>query len=331
MSTRARPPIGGCHIVSTVLELQNIDKTFETGRGLVHAVRDVSMSVSAGEVVGLVGESGSGKSTIANVVLGLEQPNRGEIMFRDRPQQQWLSTDPREYRERVQAIFQHPIQALDGRKRVEWLIAEPLVIHGRGAPAARKQRVKELMADVNLDLSLLDRYPRELSGGQAQRVNIARALALEPEMLVCDEPVSALDVSVQAQILNLLLSIQASRSMAMLFISHSLPVVRHVSHRILVMYAGTIVESGDGQLISGNPINPYTRLLMSAVSSDRSPRDSTEQQPVRESLPTAGCRFAPRCSLAIEQCTVAEPDLEQLEVGHSTRCWRSAELIDGAS
>jgi oligopeptide/dipeptide ABC transporter ATP-binding protein len=314
--------------VSPLLELHNVDKTFQTDRGIVHAVRDVSLSVAPGEVVGIVGESGSGKSTIANLILGLEQPSGGEIMFRDDPLHDWLSGNRRAYRKCVQAVFQHPIQALDGRKRVEWLIAEPLVIHGIGTSASRRDRLKELMVDVNLDHSLLSRYPRELSGGQAQRVNIARALALEPELLVCDEPVSALDVSVQAQILNLLLSIQAARSMAMVFISHSLPVVRHISHRILVMYAGTIVESGDGETISGRPVNPYTRLLMGAVSDDQPLHESSELQTVRDGIPVVGCRFAPRCSVAIDKCVVEEPTLESLTDGHSTRCWRGQELMD---
>ena len=311
-----------------LLELHNVDKTFQTDRGIVHAVRDVSLSVAPGEVVGLVGESGSGKSTIANLILGLEQPSDGEITFRGDPLQDWLSGNRRAYRKCVQAVFQHPIQALDGRKRVEWLIAEPMVIHRIGTPASRRDRLRELMVDVNLDHSLLSRYPHELSGGQAQRVNIARALALEPEILVCDEPVSALDVSVQAQILNLLLSIQAARSMAMVFISHSLPVVRHISHRILVMYAGTIVESGDGETISGRPVNPYTRLLMGAVSDDQSLHESSELQPVRDGIPVVGCRFAPRCSVAIDKCVVEEPTLESLTGGHSTRCWRGQELMD---
>ena len=312
--------------MSALLEIRGLSKTFSTKRGLVHAVRDVSMDVDEGEVVGLVGESGSGKSTVANLVLGLEQPDSGEIVFQGTDLQQWLKSDARTYRENVQAVFQYPIQALDSRKKVGWLVAEPLVIHGRGLAKARRSRVLELMADVHLEVDLLDRYPTELSGGQAQRVNIARALALEPSLLVCDEAVSALDVSVQAQIMNLLLEIQAARSMAMLFISHSLAVVRHLSDRIVVMYAGTVAEQGPGREISDRPTHPYTQLLISAAlgSGDDGKK---HDRAMREGIPESGCRFSPRCYASIDKCVAAEPELEELFEGHTSRCWRAEELL----
>ena len=310
-----------------LLELDGVDKNFSTNRGPVHAVRQMSMTIGEGEAVGLVGESGSGKSTVANLVLGLEQPDAGRISFRGRSVEDWLAGDPGAYRRAVQAVFQHPFQALDSRKRVGWLVAEPLVIHRRGSPRQRAGRVEELMADVNLDPALADRYPRQLSGGQAQRVNIARALALEPSLLVCDEPVSALDVSVQAQILNLLLEIGRRRSMAMLFISHSLPVVRHLSDRIVVMYAGTAVEQGPGGEVSDRPTHPYTQLLISAASMTGGGRGGGGKA-MREALPSRGCRFAPRCPAAIDRCTADEPELEELREEHRSRCWRAREFLE---
>jgi oligopeptide/dipeptide ABC transporter ATP-binding protein len=226
-------------------------------------------------------------------------------------------------------VFQYPIQALDSRKRVGWLIAEPLRIHKRGAPKALRAKVLELMADVHLETELIDRFPTELSGGQAQRVNIARALALEPSLLVCDEAVSALDVSVQAQIMNLLMEIQVSRSMAMLFISHSLAVVRHLSDRIVVMYAGTVAEQGRGIEISDRPTHPYTQLLISAATGAGG-GGAGEDAAMREALPEAGCRFAPRCYAVIDVCTQQEPQLDEQIEGHSSRCWRAEELISAA-
>ena len=302
-----------------LLELNEAGKTFVTDRGPVHAVRGVSMTLRDGEVVGLVGESGSGKSTIANLVLGLEKPDAGRIYFRGRSVGDWLEGAAGKYRQAVQAVFQYPFQALDSRKRVGWLVAEPLVVHRRGDSRWRAQRVEELMSDVHLDPALVDRYPHQLSGGQAQRVNIARALALEPSLLVCDEPVSALDVSVQAQILNLLLEINRERSMAMLFISHSLPVVRHLSHRIVVMYAGTAVEYGPGEEVSDRPTHPYTQLLVSAASMTADLNSSSPA--MREAIPVRGCRFFPRCALSIERCSVEEPTLDERSAGHSSRCW----------
>lgn len=310
--------------MTALLELTGVDKTFVTDRGPVRAVRRMSMTIGEGEVVGLVGESGSGKSTIANLVLGLEQADAGLICFRGRDVREWLDSDDAGYRQAVQAVFQHPFQALDSRKRVGWLVAEPLVIHRRGKSRSRAERVRELMADVHLDPSLVDRYPHQLSGGQAQRVNIARALALEPSLLVCDEPVSALDVSVQAQILNLLLEINRERSMAMLFISHSLPVVRHLSDRIVVMYAGTAVEEGPGGEVSDRPTHPYTQLLVSAASVVTGD-GGRAQGMMREAIPSVGCRFVPRCPVAIDRCSTEEPTLDELAEGHSSRCWLASD------
>jgi ABC-type glutathione transport system ATPase component len=250
--------------VTALLELQAVDKAFHGGGDAIHACRGVDLQVQEGEVVGLVGESGSGKSTLANLVLGLLAPDRGEVRFEGRSLTDWLRLDPRRFRAQVQAVFQQPLLALDGRRRIGWSVSEPLRIHGVGDHAARRARVGELLARVGLDPGVADRWPRELSGGQLQRVNIARALALRPRLLVCDEPVSALDVSVQAQVLNLLLDIQRSAGMAMLFISHDLAVVRHLSDQVVVLDAGRVVEHGPAEAVCDRPQHPYTRALLAA-------------------------------------------------------------------
>ena len=304
-----------------LLETDAVSKTFGSGKNAVHAVREVSLSLAQGEVLGLVGESGSGKSTVANLLLGIETPDSGSISVEGRPVGNWLKEEPRAYREVIQAVFQYPIAALDSRKRVGWLIEEPLVVHGRGTKKQRVARVKDLMSAVQLDEELLDRFPYELSGGQAQRVNIARALALEPKILICDEPVSALDVSVQAQILNLLLELQTSHQMSMIFISHSLAVVRHLSNRIAVMYAGTIVEGGPGRDLVDSPSHPYTELLVQAAASSSSNREGLVSTISPEGLPRSGCRFVPRCPLATEVCSNGEPELVMNSQSRSIRCW----------
>ena len=309
--------------MTQLVEIDGVSKTFGSGKNAVHAVREVSISLAQGEVLGLVGESGSGKSTVANLLLGIETPDSGSISVEGRPIGDWLKDEPRAYREVIQAVFQYPVAALDSRKRVKWLIEEPLVVHSRGTRKQRVARVKDLMSSVQLDEELFDRFPSELSGGQAQRVNIARALALEPKVLICDEPVSALDVSVQAQILNLLLELQTSHQMSMIFISHSLAVVRHLSNRIAVMYAGTIVEGGPGRDLVDSPSHPYTELLVQAAVTGSSSREGSASTISPEGLPRTGCRFVPRCSLATEVCSDREPELEQMSQSRSIRCWHS--------
>jgi oligopeptide/dipeptide ABC transporter ATP-binding protein len=318
--------------VTPLLELRAVRKSFVHRGSAVHAVRDVSLVVPDGEIVGLVGESGSGKSTVANLVLGLERPDAGEIRFRGRDLSRWLAGSGRPYRAEVQAVFQDPVQAMDGRKRIGWSVAEPLVIHGTARGPAARARVAELFDAVHLDPALADRFPHQVSGGQAQRANIARALALRPSLLVCDEAVSALDVSVQAQILNLFLEIQELSRMAMLFISHALPVVRLLSDRIVVMYAGTVVEQGPAEEVCGRPWHPYTRLLVDSIPSSR-PSGGRAGAPVapREELPAAGCRFASRCPLVTDRCRAEEPPLRTVDVVHQAACWRAGESPAGSS
>ncbi len=247
-----------------LLSVRGLIKTFRDGQSETVAVREFDLTILPGEIVGLVGESGSGKSTVANILLGLLEPDVGEIEFDGRPLSDWLHRDRRAYRAGVQAVFQQPLLALDRRRTVGWSIAEPLVVHSLGDRASRALRVLELLDSVGLDPALAERRPHELSGGQLQRVNIARALALDPRLLICDEAVSALDVSVQAQIIDLFLDVQERLAVAMLFISHNMAVVRHISDSMVVMYHGDVVESGSTAQVCDSPESAYARKLMSS-------------------------------------------------------------------
>jgi len=248
-----------------LFEIRNLTKVFSGGQ--VRAVDDVSLDIHTGETLGLVGESGSGKSTLGRLILRLIEPTSGSIRLEGRDLLAASSGEMRRLRRDMQIIFQDPFASLDPRYRVEDIIAEPLIVHG-GAMAAtleRRQRIAELLRAVGLDESARYRYPHEFSGGQRQRIGIARALALRPKFIVCDEPVSALDVSVGAQIINLLAQLQRDFGLTYLFISHSMPVVRYLATRIAVMYRGKIVEVGDTELITRDPIHPYTRNLLEAT------------------------------------------------------------------
>jgi ABC-type oligopeptide transport system ATPase subunit len=246
-----------------LVEIRDLTKVFSAH---VRAVDDVSLDIQAGETLGLVGESGSGKSTLGRLILRLIEPTKGSIHFQGRNLLTASSGEMRRVRRDLQIIFQDPFASLDPRFRVEDVIAEPLIIHGEnGSKLNLKQRVSELLRAVGLDESARLRYPHEFSGGQRQRIGIARALALRPKFIVCDEPVSALDVSVGAQIINLLAELQRDFGLTYLFISHSMPVVRYLATRIAVMYKGKIVELGATELITTNPIHPYTRNLLDAT------------------------------------------------------------------
>jgi peptide/nickel transport system ATP-binding protein len=253
-------------MTAALLTIEGLVKRFRSPSGqTVTALDGVDLTVGNGEVVGLVGESGSGKSTLANVVLGLVEPDAGGVTFSDRPLPSWLNDDPRSYRRQVQAVFQQPALALDPLRTVGWAIAEPLGIHRLVRRADRPRHVAELLATVGLGRELAERRPGELSGGQLQRVNIARALALQPRLLVCDEAVSSLDVSVQAQILNLLLDIHVRDGLAMLFISHDLAVVRHIADRVVVVLDGRVVEAGPVEEVVDRPQQQYTQRLLAAA------------------------------------------------------------------
>jgi oligopeptide/dipeptide ABC transporter ATP-binding protein len=293
----------------------------------VKAVDDVSLTVEAGEAVGLVGESGCGKSTLGKAVIRLVEPTGGRIVFDGQDITRAGASELRPLRRRFQMVFQDPFNSLDPRMTAGQSIAEALVIHRLGATAAaRKTRVGELLHSVGLDPDMAGRYPHQFSGGQRQRVGIARALAVEPQLIVCDEPVSALDVSVQAQVVNLLRDIQRDQGLAYLFISHDLAVVEHLCQRIVVMYLGHVVESGPARSVCQDPKHPYTQVLLSAVpavhpSAKRS-RILLQGDAPSPIHPPSGCPFHPRCPVAESLCRVERPEIRNLPDGREVACHR---------
>ena len=293
------------------------------GAGELKAVDSVSFDIAKGETLGLVGESGCGKSTTAKVVLGLIPASAGSIAFEGRAVTARRDRDWRALRQHMQMVYQDPLGALDRRLAAARQIREPLDIFGVGSSAEREDRVRELLDAVGLQRSVADRYPHELSGGQRQRVVLARALILKPSLLVCDEPISALDVSIQAQVINLLVDLQDRLGVAMLFISHDLKVVRQVSHRVAVMYLGRIVESGEPERLLREPSHPYTQALVSAVPNPRArhqPRIVLSGDPPNPVDVPTGCSFHPRCPVATQRCHSEPPELQQVAVGHHVAC-----------
>lgn len=284
----------------------------------VHALDRVSLTIDRGEVLGLVGESGSGKSTLGRIIVGLEEPTSGTVVF---GAAHALAVPAVQRHISAQIVFQNPISSLNPRQRVRDLLAEPIRVHRIAQDIDAS--VRQLAERVGLTEVLLDRRPHELSGGQCQRVGIARALAVNPILLVCDEPVSALDVSIQAQVLNLLADLQEDTHCSYLFISHDLPIIERISHRVAIMYLGRIVESAATRKLFDNPLHPYTRaLIASAPTIDRRRRDF---QPIRGEIasplaPPSGCHFHPRCPLATERCRVERPMLREKGPGHFSAC-----------
>lgn len=301
-----------------LVEAKAVSKSF-AARGLfrrgrtVQAVRDVDATIARGETVGLVGESGSGKSTLGRVMLGLTPATSGSVEFDGTPLAELSAENLRRQRRRMQIVFQDPFGSLDPRRRVGAQIADRVTIHNLASPATRATRVTELLAKVGLDPSHAKRFPHEFSGGQRQRVGIARALATQPDFLVADEPVSALDVSIQAQIVQLLISLQGELGLAMLFISHDLSIVRHLCHRVMVMYLGRVVEEGPAAKLFAAPAHPYTRALISATPklrpADRQQRILLSGDPPSPSNPPSGCAFRTRCPHAVANCAAAVPQL----------------------
>jgi len=295
---------------------------------VVHAVDDVSIEVHPGETLGVVGESGSGKTTLAYGVLGHHRPTKGRIEFRGEDVTGWSGERLRDLRQHMQMIFQDPYSSLNPRMRIEEVVGEPLIVHHRVSDRAElRQRVAELLRLTGMSPAVIDRYPHAFSGGQRQRIGIARALALEPSLLVADEPTSALDVSVQAQVINLMQELQERLGLSYLFISHNLAVVRHISHRIAIMYSGKLVEVAPTAEIFDDPQHPYTRALLSAIPV---PDPTTDWHSKRTALsgeipspidPPLGCRFNTRCPDAVDRCYEESPPLAETSTGHWTACW----------
>jgi len=317
-----------------LLEVRNLVKHFRVagglfgGRsGLIRAVDGVSFELRRGETLGLVGESGCGKTTTGRCILQLERPTSGEVIFEGRDLTRLGEDELRAVRRKMQVIFQDPYSSLNPRMTVGQIIAEPLAVHGIVTERrSRAQRVRDLLSHVGLLPQHADRYPHQLSGGQRQRVGIARALAVEPALIICDEPVSALDVSIQAQIINLLEDLQAQFGLTYLFVAHDLSVVRHISDRVAVMYLGKIVEITDRKSLYDVPLHPYTKALLSAVPI---PDPVLEAQRERVVLggevpsplnPPPGCVFHPRCPIAVDRCRREVPELREIRAGHRAAC-----------
>jgi oligopeptide transport system ATP-binding protein len=318
----------------TLLEVRGLRKLFPVSEGIlarrvgeVKAVDGVDFTLRRGETLGLVGESGCGKTTTGRCILLLERPTGGEILYDGIDLAKLKHKELLALRRRIQVIFQDPYSSLNPRMKVGDIIAEPMKVHAIAPDAAgRTARVRELLAICGLHPNFADRYPHEMSGGQRQRVGIARALALDPEFIICDEAVSALDVSIQAQIINLLEDLRARFGLTYLFIAHDLSVVRHLCQRVAVMYLGRIVELADCDELFDNALHPYTRALLEAVPvPDPSVEASRKFRPVKGEVPSPinpppGCVFHPRCPIAVESCSRVRPELREVRPGHWVAC-----------
>ena len=308
-----------------LIEVKNLKKYFKTPRGMLHAVDDVSFSIEKGKTLGIVGESGCGKSTTGRALLRLVEPTSGSVMFEGKDVLQFSEKEMRKARRDMQIIFQDPFSSLDPRMTVNQIISEPLKIHKLYPdPKKREERVLELMETVGLAERLINTYPHELDGGRRQRIGIARALAVNPKFIVCDEPVSALDVSIQAQILNLLQDLQEKLGLTYMFITHDLSVVNHFSDDIAVMYLGKMVEKAPAEELFTNPLHPYTKALLSAIPvpnlkkrNDRIILKGEVTSPIN--LPDE-CRFAGRCQYACDECRAKAPELVEVSPNHFLAC-----------
>ena len=303
--------------------------------GTVYAVDDVSFKVKAGETVGLVGESGCGKTTLGRTILRLYNPTDGVVIFGGNNMSRLSRGKLRDLRRDMQMIFQDPFESLDSRQTIGDILEEPFIIHGIGTPEERKMEVNKLLHRIGLSESATTRFPHEFSGGQRQRIGIARAIALKPQLIICDEPVSALDVSIQSQILNLLLELQQEMKLTYLFISHDLAVVKHISDTVAVMYLGKIVEYADADTIYEKPLHPYTQALISAIPIP-DPAVKKKKQILKGDVPSPinpppGCRFHTRCPIVIKRCKTEEPQLRSIKDvavnAHVVACHRAGEVV----
>ena len=310
-----------------ILRVEHLKKYFTTPKGILHAVDDVNFSIRTGETLGVVGESGCGKSTMGRAILRLHEPTSGKVYFEGKDILGYNKKQLKDLRKDMQIIFQDPFASLNPRMTVSEAIIEPLLVQGiykASERAAITRRVEKIMNRVGLAKRLVNTYPHELDGGRRQRIGIARALAVNPKFIVCDEPVSALDVSIQAQILNLMQDLQEELNLTYMFITHDLSVVRHFSNDIVVMYLGQMVESAPAKALFKNPMHPYTKALLSAIPVP-DPDFKMERIPLKGELtspinPEPGCRFAKRCPYATEGCTNNEMTLKEMEPGHFVSC-----------
>lgn len=312
-----------------VIEVQSLKKYFTTPRGMLHAVDDVTLQIQKGETLGVVGESGCGKSTLGRTIIHLLERTEGRILLNGIDISDVKGKELRKAREKMQIIFQDPYSSLDPRKTVEATIKEPLRVSGMFKRDEIDRMAGELMELVGIDNRLRLSYPHELDGGRRQRVGIARALALNPDFVVCDEPVSALDVSIQAQVLNLLKQLQQQKGMAYMFVTHNLSVVRHISDHICVMYLGQVVELCSSKDLFANPLHPYTKALLSAIPSvdihNPNEPEILEGELTSPVNPKPGCRFAARCKYATAACLQSQVQ-EEVSPGHFVRCCRVREI-----
>jgi len=317
-------------MTKAILEVINLKQYYPLRGGLfsktkyVYAVDDVSFSVKAGETLGLVGESGCGKSSLGRSLLKLLEPTSGQIIYNGQDITHFTPKQMVSLRKEMQIIFQDPMESLNSRHTVCSILEEPFEIHKIGTKKERQQKVRDLLIKVGLSASAAERYPHEFSGGQRQRIGIARAIALNPKLIICDEAVSALDVSVQSQIINLLIELQKTMNLALIFIAHDLSVVRHISDNIAVMYLGKVVEMSDTQSLFANPQHPYTRALIAAIPLP-DPRLRGKRKLLKGDVPSPmsppdGCHFASRCYLSTLKCTVSYPDLKMSSANHSVAC-----------
>ncbi|MBQ6833444.1 MAG: dipeptide ABC transporter ATP-binding protein [Lachnospiraceae bacterium] len=311
---------------NALLEVKNLKKYFNTPRGLLHAVDDVTFTIDKGRTLGVVGESGCGKSTTGRSILRLLEPTAGEVFFEGQDVVKLSAEEMRKKRQDMQIIFQDPFSSLNPRKTISQTIMDPIKLNKLITDKNQQvARVEELMETVGLAPRLYNAYPHELDGGRRQRIGIARALAMNPKFIVCDEPVSALDVSIQAQILNLLEDLQDKMGLAYMFITHDLSVVNHFAHDIAVMYLGRLIEKAPSEELFANPVHPYTQALLSAIpvpqlnkSRERIVLEGEITSPIN---PPKACRFAQRCPYAMDQCRQEEPPLKEISPNHFVACF----------